>query len=103
MFHIEEFTSLEDAFDKNMAKDIDHVLIRHSYPKGRRILPHTHPEADEYVIASKGHFRISSQGEEKEFDLDGAKVIVVYYPAGRDHALEVLGERLDYFVMRKTK
>ncbi len=103
MFQIEEYTNIEDAFDENMVKDIDHVLIRHSYPKGRHILPHTHPEADEYVIASKGHFRISSQGEEKEFDLDGGKVIVVYYPAGRDHALEVLGERLDYFVMRKTK
>ena len=103
MFQIEEYTNIEDAFDENMVKDIDHVLIRHSYPKGRQILHHIHPEADEYVIASKGHFRISSQGEEKEFDLDGGKVIVVYYPAGRDHALEVLGERLDYFVMRKTK
>jgi quercetin dioxygenase-like cupin family protein len=103
MIHIEEFASLENAFDKNMVKDVDHVLIRHSYLKGRRIIPHTHPEADEYVIASKGHFRISSQGDEMEFDLDSGKVIVVYYPAGRDHALEVLGERLDYFVMRKSK
>jgi quercetin dioxygenase-like cupin family protein len=103
MFQIEEYSSLEEAFDENMIKDIDHILIRHSYPKGRHILPHIHPEADEYVVTSKGHFRISSQGEEKEFDLDGGKVIVVFYPAGRDHALEVLGERLDYFVMRKTK
>jgi len=102
MFQIEEFSSLEDAFDESMVKDIDHVLIRHSYLKGRRILPHVHPEADEWVIASRGHFRISSRGEEREFDLDGGKVIVVYYPAGRDHALEVLGERLDYFVMRKA-
>ena len=37
-----------------------------------------------------------------ELDLDGGKTIVVYYPAGRDHALEVLGERPDYFVMRKA-
>ncbi len=103
MFQIEEYSSLEEAFDENMIKDIDHILIRHSYLKGRHILPHIHPEADEYVVTSKGHFRISSQGAEKEFDLDGGKVIVVFYPAGRDHALEVLGERLDYFVMRKTK
>jgi len=102
MIHIEEFSNLEDAFDKNMVKDIDHVLIRHSYLKGRRILLHVHPESDEWVIASRGHFRISSRGDEREFDLDGGKVIVVYYPAGRDHALEVLGERLDYFVMRKA-
>lgn len=103
MFQIEEFSSLEDAFDENMVKDLDHILIRHSYMRGRRILPHIHHEADEYVVASKGHFRISSQGEEKELDLDGRIVIVIYYPAGRDHALEVLGERLDYFVMRKAK
>jgi len=102
MFQIDEFLSLEDAFDENMVKDIDHVLIRHSYMKGRRILPHIHPEADEYVIASRGHFRISSLGDERKFDLDGGKVIVVYYPAGIDHALEVLGEKLDYFVMRKA-
>ena len=102
MFQIEEFSSLEEAFDENMVKDIDHVLIRHYYLKGRRILPHVHPESDEYVIASRGHFRISSQGDEREFDLDGGKVIVVYYPAGKDHALEVLGERLDYFVLRKA-
>ena len=102
MFHIEEYASLEDAFDENMVKDSDHVLIRHSYMKGRHILPHIHPESDEWVIASRGHFRISSQGEEREFDLKGDRVMVIYYLAGRDHALEVLGERLDYFVMRKT-
>ena len=102
MFRIEEFSGLEDAFDSNMVKDIDYVLIRHSYLKGRHIMPHVHPEADEWVIASRGHFRVSSQGDEREFDLDGGKVIVVYYPAGRDHGLEVLGGRLDYFVMRKA-
>ncbi len=103
MFQIGEFSSLEDALDGNMVRDVDHVLIRHSYLQGRHILPHVHPEDDEYVIASRGHFRIFSQGEEREFDLNGDNVIVVYYPAGRDHGLEVLGERLDYFVMRKTK
>ena len=102
MFQIEEFPSLGEAFDENMVRDMDHVLIRHSYRKGRRILPHVHSEYDEWVIASRGHFRISSQGDEREFDLDGGNVIAVYYPAGRDHALEVLGERLDYFVMRKA-
>ena len=101
MYQIEEFSSLEDAFEEKMFEDIDHVLIRHSYLQGRRILPHVHPESDEWVIASRGHFRISSRGDERVFDLDGGKVVVVYYPAGRDHALEVLGERLDYFVMRK--
>jgi hypothetical protein len=102
MFQIEEYSSLEKAFDENMAKDIDHILIRHSYLKDRYILPHIHPEADEYVIASNGHFRIYSQGEEREFNLNGRIVIVVYYPAGIDHGLKVLGERLDYFVMRKA-
>ncbi len=53
------------------------------------------------MIASRGHFRISSEGAEKVFDLDGSEVVVIYYSAGRDHGLEVLGERLDYFVMRK--
>jgi len=102
MFKIDEYPNIEAALDGVMVKDADHVLIRHSYVKGRHILSHVHPEADEWVIASKGHFRISSQGEEREFDLDGGKVIVVYYPAGRDHGLEVLGEGLDYFVMRKA-
>lgn len=100
MFQIKEYSNLDEALDDNMIKDVDHILIRHSYLKGKHILPHIHPEDDEWVIASKGHFKISSQGEEKEFDLYGEKVIVVSYPAGRDHGLEVLGERLDYFVMR---
>ena len=30
MFQIKDFASLEDAFDENMVKDIDHTLIRHS-------------------------------------------------------------------------
>ncbi len=100
MLKIERHSDLEEAFDENMIKDLDHVLIRHSYGKGRRILPHVHPKDDEYVIASRGHFRISSGGIEEEFDLDGTEVVVIYYPAGRDHGLEVLGEKLDYFVMR---
>lgn len=101
MIEIEKYSDLEQAFDESMDKDVDHVLIRHSYPKRRRILPHTHPESDEYVIASKGHFRISSEGAEREFELNGEDVVVIYYPAGREHALEVLGDKLDYFVMRK--
>jgi len=101
MIKIEKYHDLEQAFDENMERDVDHVLIRHSYPKGRRIQPHTHPDSDEYVIASKGHFKISSEGDEREFELNGEDVVVIYYPAGRKHALEVLGEKLDYFVMRK--
>jgi len=97
---IDRYPDLETAFDENMVKDVDHVLIRHSYRQGRHILPHIHPKDDEYVIASRGHFRISSDGTEEEFDLLGTEVVVIYYPAGRDHGLEVLGEKLDYFVMR---
>ena len=100
MLNIKRYPDLETALDKNMTKDVDHVLIRHSYRQGRDILPHVHPNDDEYIIASRGHFRISSEGTEKEFDLDGTEVVVIYYPAGRDHGLEVLGEKLDYFVMR---
>jgi mannose-6-phosphate isomerase-like protein (cupin superfamily) len=100
MLNIKRYPDLETALDKNMTKDVDHVLIRHSYRQGRHILPHVHPNDDEYIIASRGHFRISSEGTEKEFDLDGTEVVVIYYPAGRDHGLEVLGEKLDYFVMR---
>ena len=100
MLKIDRYPDLESAFDENMVKDIDHVLIRHSYMQGRHILPHVHPRDDEWVIASRGHFRISSEGLQEEFDLDGSEVVVIYYPAGRDHGLEVLGERLDYFVMR---
>lgn len=100
MLKIERYPDLEGALDGNMTKDIDHVLIRHSYRQGRHILSHIHPDDHEYVIASRGHFRISSEGAEKVFDLDGSEVVVIYYPAGRDHGLEVLSERLDYFVMR---
>ena len=100
MLNIKSYPDLETALDENMVKDVDHVLIRHSYRRGRHILPHVHPRDDEYVIASRGRFRISSSGDEEEFDLDGKEVVVIYYPAGRDHGLEVLGERLDYFVMR---
>lgn len=100
MLKIERYPHLEETLDENMIKDLDHVLIRHSYRRDRHILPHVHPNDDEYVIASRGHFRISSEGVEREFDLDGSEVVVIYYPAGRDHGLEVLGEKLDYFVMR---
>ena len=63
-----------EAFDKSMVKDIDYVLIRHSYSKGTRIIPHIHENADEFVIVSKGHFKIESEGEEKEFKLDGDQI-----------------------------
>ena len=100
MLKIDRYSNLEEAFDMNMVKDLDHVLIRHSYRQGRHILPHIHPKDDEWVIASRGHFKISSRGIQEEFDLDGKEVVVIYYPAGRDHGLEVLSEKLDYFVMR---
>jgi uncharacterized protein YjlB len=101
MLKIERYPGLEEALDGNMTKDLDHVLIRHSYRQGRHILPHVHPDDHEYVIASRGHFRISSGGIEEEFDLDGSEVVVIYYPAGKDHGLEVLSEKLEYFVMRR--
>ena len=100
MLKIEKYSDLEEAFVGNMINDLDHILIRHSYRQGRHILSHIHHNDDEYVIASRGHFRIFSEGTENEFDLDGREVVVIYYPAGRDHGLEVLSEKLDYFVMR---
>jgi len=101
MLKVERYPGIEEALDANMVKDLDHVLIRHSYRRGRRILPHTHPGAEEYVVASKGRFKASSEGDEETFDLDGGEVVVIHYPAGREHALDVLSERLDYFVMRR--
>ena len=101
MIKIERFVSFEKAFDKTMEKDIDYVLIHHSYAQGTHIVPHSHDEYDEFVIVSVGHFKISSEGEEKEFDLNGEDVVVIYYPAGKKHSLKVLGKKLDYFVLRK--
>ena len=101
MLEIEYFPNLEEAFDWVMVKDVDHVLIRHSYVKGTRIYPHIHHGDDEWVIASRGHFKVSSMGDEEEFNLKGEDAVTIYYPAGREHALTVLGERLEYFVLRK--
>ena len=101
MLEIEYFPGLEEAFDQVMVKDVDHVLIRHSYVKGTRIYPHIHQDAAEWVIASNGHFKVSSMGDEEEFNLKDEDVVTIYYTAGREHALTVLGERLDYFVLRK--
>ena len=88
---------------ETMVKDIDHTLIRHSYPKGVNIIPHIHENMDEYVIARKGHFLITSEEVRREFNLKGESVTVIYYPAGREHGLKVLGEKLDYFVLRAPK
>lgn len=101
MIKLEKVNNLEEALDKNMDKDIDHVLIRHSYRKGTVIQPHSHHDSDEYVIVSNGHFKISSEGEEQELILDGENIIVIHYPPGIEHALEVLSKKLDYFVLRK--
>ena len=97
---IEEYSNLEEALENCMIKDIDHILIRHSYPNGTRIIPHIHKDADEYVVASQGHFIISSEEVTREFQLDGSTVTVIYYPAGRKHGLQVLGNRLEYLVLR---
>ena len=99
MINYEYYSTLEDAFEATMKKDYDHVLIRHAYSKGRRILPHTH-DVYEWVIATNGHFKVESEGEEREFKLDGEKTLVIHYPAGTDHGLTVLGDLLEYFVMR---
>ncbi|MBT3283389.1 hypothetical protein HN807_12625 [Candidatus Bathyarchaeota archaeon] len=100
MIKTEYFPALEDAFDACMDKDYDHILIRHAYQKGRRIHPHRH-DAYEWVIATHGHFKVESEGNKKEFNLDGSITVAIHYPAGTEHALTVLGEVLDYFVMRK--
>ena len=101
MLDIEYYSNIIEAFDSVMVKDLDHVLIRHSYENGTIIYPHTHHRDDEWVIASKGNFKVSSEGDEKEFNLEGMEVITIYYAAGREHALTVLGDKLDYFVLRK--
>lgn len=99
MFDIKYYPTLEEAFDAVMKKDDDHILIRHSYPEGTKIHTHTH-EVDEWVIASKGNYRLDSQGEEMEVSLDGKQVMVVHYPAGTDHGLISLSDDADYFVLR---
>ena len=99
MIKIEYYSSLEEAFESTMSKDYDHVLIRHAYPKGTRIYPHRH-EVYEWVVATYGHFKVESEGEEKEFNLNGEKTLVIHYPAGTEHGLTVLGDVLEYFVMR---
>jgi hypothetical protein len=101
MMKIDVYQSLEKAFENCMVKDIDHILIRHSYVNGTKIIPHIHSTANEYVITSKGHFKIFSEDVMKEFILNGDKVTVIFYPAGREHGLQVLGDKLDYFVLRK--
>ena len=95
MVKIIEYPSLEEALKKSLVKDIDHVLIRHSYPNGTKIMPHVHTDADEYVIISQGHFRICSENVTREFSLKGEAITVVYYPAGREHGLQVLGDKLN--------
>ena len=99
MIKTEHYSSLEEAFDTCMAKDRDHILIRHSYRKGLKIHPHRH-NAYEWVIATHGHFMVESEGDQKEFNLEGSETVVIHYSAGTEHALTVLGEVLDYFVMR---
>lgn len=99
MIKHEYYPSLEDAFESTMKKDYDHVLIRHAYPKGRKIYPHIH-DVYEWVIASHGHFIVESEGETLEFNLNGENVLVVHYPAGTDHGLTVMSDVLEYFVMR---
>lgn len=99
MIKIEHYSSLEEAFDTCMTKDHDHILIRHSYRKGTKIHPHKH-DTYEWVIATHGHFIVESEGDQKEFKLEGSETVVIQYPAGTEHALTVFGEVLDYFVMR---
>jgi quercetin dioxygenase-like cupin family protein len=103
MMKINEYYDLEEALHETMAKDIDHTLIRHSYIRETRIIPHVHRDNDEYVIVIEGHFRIISEEIQREFNLSGEKVTVIYYPAGQEHGLEVLSDKLDYFVLRTPK
>ena len=100
---IMNYSTLEQAFRETMVEDIDHVLIRHSYERGVNIVPHVHVDADEYVIAREGHFFVTSEDFREEFILDGGSVTVIFYPAGRMHGLRVLGDQLDYFVLRAPK
>ncbi len=99
MIKTEYYPVMEDAFKTCMDKDHNYVLIRHSYQNGTRIHPHTH-DAYEWVIATHGHFRVESEGDEMEFQLDGENTLVIHYPEGTLHSLTVLGDVLEYFVMR---
>ena len=99
MIKFEEYPNLEAAFEGTMKKDYDHVLIRHAYPRGTRIYPHRH-DAQEWVIATHGHFKAESEGHEKEFKLDGETTIAIHYPEGTEHGLTVMCDVLEYFVMR---
>ncbi len=82
-----------------MYKDHEHGLIRYSYSKETKIYPHTH-NANELVIATHGHFRDDSEGNEKEYNPDGNETVIIHYPVGTEHSLTFLGDVLDYFVMR---
>lgn len=99
MIKYEYYPTLEDAFENSMKKDFDHILIRHAYRKRTRISPHIHDKY-EWVIATHGHFVAESEGDEEEFNLNGEKALVIHYPAGTEHGLTVLGDVLEYFVMK---
>jgi quercetin dioxygenase-like cupin family protein len=68
---------LEDAFKACMDKDHNHVLIRFSCQNGIRIHPHTY-DAYEWMIATHGHFRVESEGDKMEFQLDGKNTLIIH-------------------------
>jgi quercetin dioxygenase-like cupin family protein len=91
--------SLKAALESVLQEGQEYRLLMRSFPSGKLVIKHSHPEANEWIIANQGSFQLVIENEILNYNLDGSKYLIIHVPKGVSHSLETVSD-LTYFVLR---
>lgn len=96
---IKIFSDAGKALMSIAKKDKDHVFIHHSLKKDEVVANDVHTQANEWIVISKGSFKVRVGEKIEVVKLSGFETMVIYVPKGKEHAFKALS-KISYLVLR---
>ena len=95
------FESFKKAMESLTISDDEYVIVRHLLEPGKKVRPHYHPKATEWLIIDKGVFDVKVENERRSGNLT-SQTTVFLFPKGKIHTIEAI-TKIEYFVLRDKK
>ena len=92
------FENSKKAMESLTIQDDEYIIIRHLLKPGKKVRPHYHPKATEWLIIDKGIFDVMVGGEWKSGNMT-YQTTVFLFPRRKVHTIEAITE-IEYFVLR---
>ncbi len=94
---VQHFKTLKEAIEHLTANDKNYILVRHTFPAGKIIKPHMHPDVNEWVILDAGEIEFSLDGEKQV--VKPTDIVAVLCPQRKFHSVRCISD-VSYLVIR---